>query len=108
MNEAEVLNWLDLKRSDEGTNIFAIICQEEFEAEFENRILLFRFPLCLAVFKIARDLGSEVGRGHTKDGIRYVAKNDNDNDNDRNNENDSDGAGNNDIGGNGNEMGRLQ
>ena len=30
MNEAEVLNWLDLKRSDEGTNIFAIICQDEF------------------------------------------------------------------------------
>ena len=30
MNEAEVLNWLNLKRSDEGTNIFAIICQDEF------------------------------------------------------------------------------
>ena len=27
MNDAEVLNWLNLKRSDEGTNIFAIICQ---------------------------------------------------------------------------------
>ena len=30
MNETEVLNWLDLKSSDEGTNIFAIICQDEF------------------------------------------------------------------------------
>ena len=30
MNEAEVSNWLNLKRSDEGTNIFAIICQNEF------------------------------------------------------------------------------
>ena len=30
MNEAEVLNWLNLKRSDECTNIFAIICQDDF------------------------------------------------------------------------------
>lgn len=30
MNEAEVLNWLNLKKSDQGTHIFAIICQNEF------------------------------------------------------------------------------
>ncbi|MEL0237962.1 MAG: GNAT family N-acetyltransferase [Gammaproteobacteria bacterium] len=30
MSEDEVLNWLNLKNSDEGTNIFAIICKDEF------------------------------------------------------------------------------
>ena len=30
MSEAEVLSWLNFKRSDEGTHIFAIICQDEF------------------------------------------------------------------------------
>tara|TARA_B100000768_G_scaffold153932_1_gene150379 strand:+ start:8935 stop:9435 length:501 start_codon:yes stop_codon:yes gene_type:complete len=30
MSEAEVLNWLNFKRSDKGTHIFAIICQDEF------------------------------------------------------------------------------
>lgn len=30
MNEADVLIWLNHKRSDKGTHIFAIICRDEF------------------------------------------------------------------------------
>lgn len=30
MNKAEVLNWLNYKRSDKGAHIFAIICRDEF------------------------------------------------------------------------------